>query len=200
MTAAPNKVQVNNRQDKKRSRVPLTLFLILVLAVGAWFGMRYWHQYQADKKAADMVEVLRQYVPNIGSDAESSGRDGRDPLAAMSIQEIDIVGCLEIPSLDLIAPVAGKNYYLSGFATWQDGSPVKGRFRLFGNRTDVFRHISRAKPGDHVFFTDVDGVRYAYEVTTQFHLKDWDEADQDMMLCYETDGQTSFVLGCSRIV
>ena len=52
--------------------------------------------------------------------------------------------------------------------------------------------------GDKVAFTDIDGVRYNYIVTTQFHLKDWDEADQDLMLCYKTDDNTQFVLGCKR--
>ena len=37
---------------------------------------------------------------------------------------------------------------------------------------------------------------YPMEALTQFHLKEWDEADNDLMLCYKTDDNTEFVLGC----
>ena len=43
----------------------------------------------------------------------------------------------------------------------------------------------------------MDGARYRYEVTTQLNLKNWDDADYDLMLCYDTDDQTQFVVGCT---
>ena len=53
------------------------------------------------------------------------------------------------------------------------------------------------KPGDKVAFTDIDGVRYEYEVTTQYHLKKWDQGENELQLCYETtDDDTYFVVGC----
>ena len=79
----------------------------------------------------------------------------------------------------------------------ESGSPAKGKFRIKGGRDDVFRKIEKAAPGDSVAFTDIDGVRYSYRVSTQFHLKDWDKADYDLMLCYESDEDTDFVLGCT---
>ena len=141
---------------------------------------------------------MKTLVPNLGVDTGIATGQGRDPLAALSIDEIDIVGCIEVPSIDLMAPVTASGYEEEGFATIDGGSPVKGNLRLIGGRADVFRKISHAKPGDTVAFTDIDGVRYSYRVTTQFHLKDWDEADHDLMLCYRTDDNTQFVLGCTR--
>ena len=59
-------------------------------------------------------------------------------------------------------------------------------------------------------YTEIDKVAIAKEhlipkqlkanglKPAQFHLKDWDEADQDLMLCYPTDDNTQFVLGCKR--
>jgi LPXTG-site transpeptidase (sortase) family protein len=111
---------------------------------------------------------------------------------------VDIVGCLEIPSIDLRAPVTVKGAQQEGFATWLGGSPVKGRFSIIGGRDDVFRKLAKAKPGDRVMFTDIDGVRYVYEVTTQYHLKEWDKGDNDLMICFDSDSQTRFVLGCTK--
>ena len=67
-----------------------------------------------------------------------------------------------------------------------------------GGSGDVFSRLSKGKPGERVIFTDMDGVRYEYTITTQFHLKDWAKADNDLMLCYKTDSDTKFVLGCTK--
>ena len=64
----------------------------------------------------------------------------------------------------------------------------------------MFRRIAGLSPGDRVTFTDVDGVRYGYEVMTQYHLKKWDEGDNDLLVCYESDDDTYFVVGCSAIL
>ena len=108
------------------------------------------------------------------------------------------LSCLEIPALDLMDPVtAGKEE--PGLAALFKGSPVKEPFCLSGSPKDVFRRLTAAMPGDRVVFTDLDGVRYTYEVTTQFHIKEWDEADNDLLLVYETDPKTYFAVGCKRL-
>ncbi len=151
----------------------------------------------ASQDANAVLDKMYDLIPGLGVDTGVSTGRGRDPLPALSINDVDIVGCIEIPSLDIMVPVTAADYDRDGFITIVSGSPVKGKFRMKGNREDVFRDLTEAKPGDNVIFTDVDGVRYRYTVTTQFHLKNWDEADNDLMLCYDTDGQTQFVLGCT---
>lgn len=173
----------------------LALLIIAALAFGGYTVLQI---QRSMKHSNEVLEVMKTLVPNLGVDTGISTGQGRDPLAALSIDEIDIVGCIEAPSIDLMAPVTAEGYEEEGFATIVSGSPVKGNLRLTGGRKDVFRKIAKARPGDTVAFTDIDGVRYNYTVTTQFHLKDWDEADQDLMLCYPTDENTQFVLGCKR--
>lgn len=172
------------------------VLVLLIAAVLAFGGYRLLTIQRASSEAEKVLESMYKLIPGLGVETEASTGRGRDPLAALSINEIDIVGCIEAPSIDLMAPVTAAGYEEEGFATYVSGSPVKGHLRLIGGRDDVFRKISKAKPGDTVAFTDIDGVRYRYRVTTQFHLKKWDEADHDLMLCYRTDDQTQFVLGC----
>lgn len=171
--------------------------MLLITAALAFAGYRAFELRQASSEADAVLNKMYELIPDLGVDTGVSTGQGRDPLAALSINEIDIVGCIEIPALDIIVPVTAAGYDRDGFITQMSGSPVKGKFRLKGNREDVFRDLTEAKPGDNIVFTDIDGVRYSYKVVTQFHLKNWDEADNDLMLCYDTDSQTQFVLGCS---
>jgi len=172
--------------------------ILLIIAVMGYGGYTYYHIMQSSKHAAEVLSRMELLIPNLGVDTGVSKGLGRDPLPVISIDQIDIAGCIEASSIDLKAPVTAEGYEEEGFATIAGGSPVKGKFKLTGGRDGVFRKLSKAKPGDLVAFTDVDGVRYNYRVLTQFHLKEWDEADQDLMLCYRTDDQTQFVLGCKK--
>lgn len=179
-------------------KIARKVLALLVVAAVAFGGYRLLMIRQSSQEAEAVLKIMYTLIPDLGVDTGVSTGAGRDPMAALSINEIDIVGCIEIPSINLMAPVTAAGYEKEGFASFFSGSPVKGQLRLIGGRDDVFRKIAKAKPGDTVAFTDIDGVRYTYRVTTQFHLKNWDDADQDLMLCYRTDDQTQFVLGCRK--
>ncbi len=186
-------------KGKKRNAFWIAAIIALLLVAAGLFrgGYLIRGQKAAKKQAEDVLLTMQTLIPGLGTETEGSGTTGRDPLAALSVSDHDIVGCLEIPSLDIMAPVLTKKSRQEYFVTWKSGSPVKGKLRLQGGRKDVFRDLSKANPGDKVIFTDIDGVRYAYTVTTQYHLKDWAKADNDLMLCYTVDEKTDFVLGCT---
>jgi sortase (surface protein transpeptidase) len=186
---------MNNR--RKTSPVKLIIVLLVVVTVG-FAGYRFLAIREADKDAEQVLDVMYDLIPGLGVDTGVSTGAGRDPLLTLSINNTDIVGCLEIPSLDLMVPVTVKDQGGEGFASVVSGSPVKGKFMLEGDRDTTFIRLAKAQPGAKVVFTDIDGVRYNYSVTTQFHLKDWDEADNDLMVTYRSDDQTRFVLGCAR--
>ena len=179
------------------NRIVRLIILLIILACIGFAGYRAYSGAQGGSRAEKTMDTLRNIIPGLGSDSDISTGLGRDPLAAISIDGVDIVGVVEIPALDIMAPVTGKNYTEEYFASWLDGSPVQGNFKILGGRDDLFRKIASLKPGDRVIFTDIDGVRYNYSVTTQYHLKKWDAGDNDLQLCYESDGDTYFVVGCS---
>ena len=175
---------------------------VLTLIVIAAIGMTCWYFYNGHRgsaKADAVMDALNEIVPGLGEEDGISTGIGRDPLAAVSVEGIDIVGVIDIPALNLNAPVTSKDYNEEFFASWLDGSPVQGHFKVRGGRDDLFRKLSKLKPGDRVTFTDIDGVRYRYEVRTQYHLKRWDKGENELMLCYETDSDTYFVVGCGEV-
>ena len=184
--------------DPGRSRKIIKIVICLVLiAAAALTGWKYYSGRQGSERSRSVMNTLRDIVPGLGEDSGVQSGNGQDPPAAVSIEGIDIIGVIEIPALDITAPVTGKDYREEYFASWLDGSPVQRDFKVIGDRNDIFRNISRLQPGDKVIFTDIEGVRYTHAVTTQYHLKRWDEGDNDLMLCYETDSDTYFVVGCS---
>ena len=182
-----------------RKTLPIKLVLILlIIAIAAFAGYRILAIRQAGRDADQVLDTMYDLIPGLGVETGVSTGVGKDPLLSLSINGIDIVGCLEIPSLDLMTPVSVASEEYEGFLNVVSGSPVKGKLMLEGDKTTTLSGLSKAQPGDTVVFTDVEGIRYHYRVLTQFHLKNWDEADNDLMVCYRVDDQTRFVLGCTR--
>lgn len=172
------------------------IIALLIIAAAAYAGYTFMQVKTGAEHADEVLETMRSVIPNFGVDTGASTGQGRDPLPQLVIADKDIVGCIDIPAIDVTAPVTIKGQEEEGFATLESGSPIKGSLKIAGGRYDVFLKLSKANPGDTVSFTDIDGVRYNYRVLTQFHLKEWDEADEDLMLCYQTDDETEFVVGC----
>ena len=194
--------RMNRRAERTGSSIIRRIIIpILIIGVISYAGYSFYDGTRGERKARSIIEALGQMIPGLGVDSDVAMGLGRDPLASVPIEGIDIVGVLEIPSLDIMAPVMGQaqddEEY---FAKWLDGSPVKGHFKIIGGRDDLFRRLSGLKPGDRVAFTDIDGVRYRYEVMTQYHLKRWDEGDNELMLCFESDKDTYFVVGCNMML
>lgn len=185
------------RMKKKRKKI-IVVICVLLAAVLAAACFVFLQKQEGKSEADEVLTQMEAIIPGLGQEDVYSSGMGRDPLAVLEIRGVDIVGCVEIPSLNLRAPVADKDVHKKYFARWASGSPVKGKLRIMGGRHDVFSRIAKGKPGETVRFTDTDGVRYEYTITTQFHLKDWAKADYDLMLCYKVDDDTKFVLGCTR--
>lgn len=193
---------MNRRTERTGSSIIRRIIIpILIIGVISYAVYSFYDGTRGERKAQSIVETLGQMIPGLGTDSDVATGLGRDPLASVSIEGVDIVGVLEIPSLDIMAPVTGQAQDdEENFAKWLDGSPVKGHFKIISGRDDLFRRLPSLKPGDRVAFTDIDGVRYRYEVMTQYHLKRWDEGDNELMLCYESDKDTYFVVGCSMML
>lgn len=183
---------MKNRSGK---RIFLVIGIAIIAMAAALAAYLLIPGKQDNEQSRAAVESMKDIIPYFGT-GQGRTEMGRDPLAVISIEGTDIVGGLEIPSIDLIAPVAEKGHGKEFFASRMKGSPVSGHFIITGGRHDVFSRITKVKPGAKVRFTDVDGIAYEYSVITQFHKKTWDKADYGLMLCYKTDKNTYFVLAC----
>ena len=143
---------MSGRSPKKR----ILVWIIVILIVAALAGVGYFilHKKQGGDQAQQLLAQMEQMIPGLGQETGTSGGLGRDPLASLSIDGIDVVGVLEIPSLNLMVPVTDKEGERPGFVTWRSGSPVQGQFRLTGSKTDVFLSLSKVAP-EAAVVTDV---------------------------------------------
>ena len=133
-------------------KVIVWVFIILVAAVFG-FGVYYFtHLKTSGSEAEEVLSSMENLIPGFGIEDDADDplagtfSGGTDPLMALSVNGKDIVGALEIPALDLRAPVMDKGKEEAYFITWVSGSPSKGKFRLKGGRDDVFRKLAKAKP------------------------------------------------------
>ena len=185
-------------RETGRSGKPLLIRIAVAIVLCALVaGCFYWYKdKEAARKADAAVAGIEEIVPGISDGSGSMNGASSAELAAINIEGADVVGILRIPSLDIDAPVAAKDADEKYFAYIEEGSPVDRGFRIYGKQSGLFRSLAGLMPGDNVSFTDVYGTTYEYKVTTQYHLKNWDEGDNDLLLCYRTDSDTVFTVGC----
>lgn len=203
MMAVPDNLTTGLYMSNRKGgtfRIVVIIILIVAAIAAAICGYGLMQRKQTSEEADKVLTTMKVLIPGLGVDTDEASSNGRDPLSVMTVEGVDIVGCLEIPAIDVMVPVTAKGTSRKGFVSYLSGSPVKGKFRLSGSRTGIFSDLAKVKPDDRVIFTDADGVRYRYSVLTQFHLKKWDKADYDIMLTYKVDDDTRFVVGCNRTV
>lgn len=120
--------------------------------------------HSAAKKAEGYVSVLRTRMPAPQGAVPEARQNNAMPV--LSVDGVDFVGILEMPRFGSILPVAGGWGKTSQYPCRYVGS-VYDRTLQIGATTqagqyDFYREIS---VGDGVYFTDMEGNRYTYQVT-----------------------------------
>lgn len=96
-----------------------------------------------------------------------------DPTREMpkvKIDEVEYVGILEIPSLEISLPVCAEWSYenLASSPCRFTGTAYQGGFVICAhNYISHFGQLKELQTGDKVFFTDMDGNCFEYEVAAQ---------------------------------
>ena len=146
----------------------------LMLAAGAAMIFWQWNIQKSAQQSRDCVQILRSLIPEIQNTALEERQDNN--MAVMCLDGTDYVGILEFPIYDSALPVCDD---------W--GSPDQSPCRLGGSiydgtiqigatsqpgQYDYFRQIS---VGDQVFFTEMEGNRYALAVSDLRYAKHADQ-------------------------
>lgn len=158
----------------KLGTICMILGTVLVLAALSLF---LWNRWE-DRRAGALAEsILPQVMEQIASPAPESGEAGDtnpdlpDPYdVSMTEAEIDgyaYVGYLSIPAINLELPVMAQWDYarLKIAPCRYTGSTKSGDLVICGhNYTRHLGPIGRLVPGDDVYFTDMDGGVWHYQV------------------------------------
>ena len=141
-----------------------------VLLITWQWGIRTW-----DEKTDAYVHTIRTIIPEPQGTALGERSDNTMPV--LSLDGVDFAGILEIPRYDSALPVCNTWGQPSRYPCRFSGSIYDGTLKIGAasqaGQYDFFREIS---VGDSLYFTDMEGNRYAYEVKDLRYEKHADEA------------------------
>lgn len=160
---------------QKIGKICMVLGALLILASAALLAYNQWDASRADKAAQQALDGLEQ---TLNETVEEKAKDDSvilqpelDPEQEMTETELDgwsYIGFLSIPSIGLDLPVMSEWSYAglkiapgrySG-STYADNMVVCAH-----NYAKHFSPIKWLTEGTPVYFTDMDGMRWSYEVS-----------------------------------
>lgn len=188
----------------------MILGLLLLAAATALLGYNIWDNIRAGNSAELVLEQLEEAADAGEAQAEETDRED----TAMDTVEIDgyaYIGTLTIPALDLTLPVMSQWSYAGlkiapgryAGSVWSDDLVICGH-----NYTRHFGNLKYLNSGDTLYFTDVNGNVFTYEVEEILTLQrdaveemlseEAGEWDLTLFTC-TTGGRTRVTVRCSRI-
>lgn len=155
---------MKKQTNRTFSRICICIgFGLLVLAAAAVLFWQ-WSIQAAQKNAAAYVQTIHTLIPEPQGAALEERRD--NTMSALSIDGTNFIGILEIPKYGSALPVCADWGEISQYPCCFSGSVYDRTMQIGGTsqkgQYDFYREIS---VGDAVFFTDMEGNRFAYEIT-----------------------------------
>lgn len=170
------------KRKGKAGTIFITAGSLLLAAALLLVGYNLYDEYRAGQTANHVLEALQQQMPETPSDDLQTPENSileqteipdyvLNPDMEMPTQEIegnDYIGVLEIPSLGLSLPVKSEWSYprLKLAPCRYHGSAYTGSLTIAAhNYRTHFGPVRDVSAGTQVFFTDVKGRRFSYEVS-----------------------------------
>ena len=171
------------KRKGKAGTIFITAGSLLLAAALLLVGYNLVDEYRAGQTANHVLEILQQQMPETPSDDLQTPENSileqteipdyvLNPDMEMPTQEIegnDYIGVVDIPSLGLSLPVMSEWSYpkLKLAPCRYHGSAYTGSLTIAAhNYRTHFGPVRGAPAGTQVFFTDVKGRRFSYEVST----------------------------------
>lgn len=176
--------------------------LLLLAAALCLTIYNVWDNFRAGRAVNDVMQEI-----NLGDGSQGYLENPQMDMPMQMIDGIDYVGVLEIPSQGLQLPVINtyKDSYLKYGPCRYNGSPYTDNFVLAAhNYRQHFAKLNKLSVGDAVYFLDIDGNQFCYEVaavevvkpdeTKKIKSGSW---DLTMFTC-TLGGQSRYVVYCNR--
>lgn len=146
---------------------------LIVTAIVVFISWQ-WTIHTAEHKLINYVNTIFESIPEPQGAVPEERRDNTMP--TLSIDGTDFIGILEIPHYNSVLPVSMNWDNLYKYPCHFSGSIYDRSLQIGGTsqkgQYDFYRNIS---VGDSVFFTDMEGNRFSYEVTNVRYEKNADK-------------------------
>lgn len=188
---------------RKMGMACMAIGAVLVLAALSLFA---YNSYE-DKKAGEASDALLSGV-------ESAIRENGDlsdydlDMTVVGIDGYNCIGCLTIPALRLELPVISEWSYanLQAAPCRYTGSAATDDLVIAAhNYREHFGSLSKISPGDEVYFMDMNGKLYSYQVVevdvlNPIAVEEMTSGEYDLTLFTCTyGGQSRTTVRCDRI-
>ena len=152
-------------KKERLQRISVIVGVVLLVCAILTLVLWNWNISHSEKQSASYVSTLQALLPAPRDAIPEPRRD--NTMAVLPIDGTDFVGILEMPRYGLALPVGadwGNTYQFpcrfSG--SIYDGSLQVGATTQKG-QFDFYRELS---VGDRILYTDMEGNRYTYEITS----------------------------------
>ena len=162
------------KAKRKKTKIGIALMafgLLLIAAAGGLFAFNAMN----DKKAGETADRIIEAVEQAGEETSYEEEENGEVFA--SIDGDKYIGVISIPSLSIELPVQSdyslaklKNSPCRYYGSVPEGTAVI----CAHNYQSHFGNLKYAKPGDKVYFTDVAGLTYSYEISAIEQLDGYD--------------------------
>lgn len=164
------------RARKKVSSIFIITGLLLIAAALFLTGFNLFDEYRAERSVDSVLQQMMLQDTSVLREGEIPdyilNPDMEMPVE--TIDGLDYIGTLEIPSLDLELPVLSEwNYPNLRVAPCRYvGSAYQGNLIIAAhNYPSHFGNLKHLQEGEMVRFTDVDGNRFTYKVVVRETLE-----------------------------
>ena len=134
-----------------------------------------WNINNSEKRAQYYVNTLQELIPDPQNAALEERRD--NAMSVLSVDGTDFVGIIEIPHYDSSLPVGAAWGKSSEYPCRFSGSVYDGTMQIGATtqkgQYDFYRELS---VGDTVVYTDIEGNRYTFAVTSLRYEKHVDQS------------------------
>ena len=149
--------------------------ICLLVGAVAILALWRWNISSSEKQAQYYVNTLQALIPEQQNAVPEERRD--NTMSVLSVDEIDFVGIVELPRYESALPVCADWGKTSQYPCRFSGSIYDGTMQIGATtqkgQYDFYRELS---VGDTVHYTDVEGNRYTFTITSLCYEKHVDQA------------------------
>lgn len=181
----------HGKKRKQKGRFLIRLGLLLIAAALCFIIYNLYEEHRAREQSGQALDALQEYIPVSDQNDDTSMPDYMlNPdmeMPTQTIDGIDYIGVLEIPSLNLELPVISQWSYpnLRIAPCRYSGSAYSGGLVIAAHNYDShFGRLKTLQTDDEVIFTDIDGNTFTYKVavmeileplaTEEMKSEEWD--------------------------
>ena len=156
-------------------KICIIVGVCLIIAAAVTLALWRWNIHNSEKQVQYYVNTLRSLIPEPQVAVPEERRN--NTMSVLSVDGIDFVGLLELPRYESVLPVCADWGKTSRYPCHFTGSIYDGTMQLGATtqkgQYDFYRELS---VGDTIHYTDVEGNRYTFTITSLCSEKHADQA------------------------